>query len=285
MPEISKALYRAGEGEPVVLLHGFTATWHCWRPVLPELVARYEVIAPTLAGHDGGPEFTADFNLESVTDSLEQHLDEIGVDTAHVVGNSMGGTLAIQLAKRGRARSVVALSPGAGWQPGGPESRRVGRFFRRQLAITRASRTSVGRIMARPRARQLALRDAMRRGQLVDPADAVALALSSLQCSVSEPVIAQLLANEIEFGGFETIEAPVLLAWAEYDRILPKETCSWRLRQEIPGAEYRVLPGVGHVPMWDDHHLVTNTIVDWVSRHTRGVGDEHGDVGVVEHVA
>lgn len=269
MPEISNALYRAGEGEQVVLLHGFTATWHCWRPVLPDLVARYDVIAPTLAGHDGGPEFTADFNLEAVTDSLEQHLDEIGVETAHIVGNSMGGTLAIQLAKRGRAKSVVALSPGAGWQPGGPESRRVGRFFRRQLAITRASSSRLELVMGRPRARQLALRDVMRHGQLVHPADAVQMARSSLQCTVSDPVIQQLLGDGIEFGAFESVEAPVLLAWAEHDRILPKETCSWRLRREIPGAEYRVLPGVGHVPMWDDPHLVVDTIVDWVSQHSQ----------------
>jgi pimeloyl-ACP methyl ester carboxylesterase len=267
MPEISKALYRAGEGEPVVLLHGFTATWHCWRPILPELVARYEVIAPTLAGHEGGPAFDAEFNLEAVTDSLEGHLDELGVETAHFVGNSMGGTLAIQLAKRGRARSVVALSPGAGWQPGSGESRRVGKFFRRQLAITRMSNKSLEKVMGRPRPRQLALRDVMRRGQLVDPRDAVAMARASLSCTVSDQVIEQLLAEKIEFAGFESITAPVLLAWAEHDRILPKETCSWRLRRDIPGAEYRVLPGVGHVPMWDDHHLVEDTIIDWVTQH------------------
>jgi pimeloyl-ACP methyl ester carboxylesterase len=60
MSEISPALYRAGEGEPVVLLHGFTGTWRHWRPVLADLVARYEVIAPTLAGHDGGAPFPKD---------------------------------------------------------------------------------------------------------------------------------------------------------------------------------------------------------------------------------
>ena len=55
MAEVSRARYRAGSGEPVVLLHGFTATWRCWLPVLPDLVARYDVFAPTLTGHDGGP--------------------------------------------------------------------------------------------------------------------------------------------------------------------------------------------------------------------------------------
>src|ERR1700733_2472169 len=105
MAEISPALYRAGSGEPLLLLHGFTGTWHHWRALLGELVGRYEVIAPTLAGHDGGPVFPSDIPLtfESAADSLERHLDELGVDTAHVVGNSMGGGMALELAKRGRA--------------------------------------------------------------------------------------------------------------------------------------------------------------------------------------
>ena len=50
MPELSPALYRAGQGEPLLLLHGFTGTWQHWRPLLGELVARYDVVAPTLGG-------------------------------------------------------------------------------------------------------------------------------------------------------------------------------------------------------------------------------------------
>src|SRR5262249_59741879 len=90
---ISPALYRAGPGERLLLLHGFTGAWHHWRPVLGELVARYEVIAPTLAGHDGGPPYKlgAPLTFAEATDSLEGRLDELGVDGAHVIGNSLGG--------------------------------------------------------------------------------------------------------------------------------------------------------------------------------------------------
>src|ERR1700682_3731117 len=93
VPEISSALYRAGSGEPLVLLHGFTGTWHHWRAVLGDLVARYEVLAPTLAGHDGGPALpiSSPLTFASAADSLEGHLDELGVGTAHIAGNSMGG--------------------------------------------------------------------------------------------------------------------------------------------------------------------------------------------------
>src|SRR3954447_6365416 len=78
MPEISPALYRAGEGEPLVLIHGFTATWRCWLPVLADLVPRFEVIAPTLHGHDGGGELPprdTPYSIAQAADFFERHLD------------------------------------------------------------------------------------------------------------------------------------------------------------------------------------------------------------------
>jgi pimeloyl-ACP methyl ester carboxylesterase len=140
MGEASPALYRAGSGEPLLLLHGFTGTWHHWRPLLGGLAARYEVIAPTLAGHDGGPPFPSHLPMTfaASADSLEKHLDDLGVGTAHVVGNSLGGALALELAKRGRARSVVGLAPAGGWSDGDGEALRLAKFFARQIRVARA---------------------------------------------------------------------------------------------------------------------------------------------------
>src|SRR5437763_4443281 len=172
MAEIAEHIYRDGAGEPIVFLHGFTGTWHHWRPLLGPLSARFEVIAPTLAGHDGGPPYPADCDvtLEQGADSLEGHLDELGVGSAHLVGNSMGGALALELAKRGRARSVVALAPAGGWTDGDGETERLARFFARQIRLTRAMAPRMEMIMRRPSVRKLALRDAMPHGELVSPA-------------------------------------------------------------------------------------------------------------------
>jgi pimeloyl-ACP methyl ester carboxylesterase len=270
MAEISSSLYRAGSGEPVVLLHGFTGHWRHWRPVLADLVARYEVIAPTLSGHNGGPAYPSGMGLEKVADagdSLERHLDQLGVATAHFVGNSMGGSLALELAKRGRARSVVALSPGGGWEIGGPEPERIARFFARQMKMVRASRKQIPRLMRSPAARKLALRDIMRHGELIPPADAVDVSLDPLSCSVVNDVLASLRAGRAHLEDLDQVAAPTLIAWAELDRILPMATCSARFKREIPDAEFRVLPRVGHVPMWDDTRLVVETITDWVEAH------------------
>jgi pimeloyl-ACP methyl ester carboxylesterase len=282
MAEISSSLYRAGEGEPVVLLHGFTGHWRHWRPVLADLVARYEVIAPTLSGHNGGPAYPSGMRLEKVADagdSLERHLDELGVGTAHFVGNSMGGSLALELAKRGRARSVVTFSPGGGWELGGPEPERIARFFARQMRVVRVLRKQIPRLMGRPGARKLALRDIMRHGELIAPADAIDVSLDPLACTVVNDVLASLRAGRAHVEDLELVAAPTLIAWAELDRILPLETCSVRFTREIPDAELRVLPRVGHVPMWDDTRLVVNTITDWVEAHlaTPAVGSLAGD--------
>jgi pimeloyl-ACP methyl ester carboxylesterase len=279
MAENSPSLYRAGEGEPVVLLHGFTGHWRHWRPVLADLVARYEVIAPALSGHNGGPPYPSGMGLEKVADagdSLERHLDELGVGTAHFVGNSMGGSLAIELAKRGRARSVVALSPGGGWELGSAEPERIARFFVRQTRMIRASAKQLPRVMRRPGSRKLALRDIMRHGDLVTPADAVDLSLDPLSCTVVPDVLSSLRAGRAHVEDLDQVAAPTLLAWAELDRILPLSTCSARLRREIPNAEFRVLPRVGHVPMWDDSRLIVRTITDWVESHSGTVESRSG---------
>jgi pimeloyl-ACP methyl ester carboxylesterase len=275
MAEISASLYRAGEGEPVVLLHGFTGHWRHWKAVLADLVARYEVIAPTLSGHNGGPPYPNGARLETIADagdSLEQHLDQLGVGTAHLVGNSMGGALAIELAKRGRARSVVALSPGGGWQPGSSEPQRIARFFARQMRMVRASRRHVPRLMRRPGTRRLAMRDIMCHGELISPADAIDMSLDPLGCTVVDEVLGSLRAGRGHLEGLDQVAAPTLIAWGELDRILPLATCSARFERDIPNAEFRVLPRVGHVPMWDDTRLVVRTITDWVDGHAAGSG-------------
>ncbi len=99
----------------MVCLHGFTDTWRTWELVLGELERKHEVLAPTLLGHAGGPPLGGELRDDGViADAVEQAMDDAGFATAHLVGNSLGGYVALQLAARGRARSVVAFSS-RGW--------------------------------------------------------------------------------------------------------------------------------------------------------------------------
>jgi pimeloyl-ACP methyl ester carboxylesterase len=285
MPEISPALYRAGEGEPLVLIHGFTATWRCWLPVLGELVPRFEVIAPTLHGHDGGSPLPPSEHPHSIgvaADFLERHLDELGVGSAHLAGNSLGGALALELAKRGRARSVVGISPAGGLRPGDEAgARRVIKVFSRMQKTTTKALPLLPKVMARPGLRRLALRDVMTRGHQVPAAEAVGLARSSVRCEIVEDVYAVLRSGDGHLHDLDKIDVPVLVTWGDKDRILPMESHAPRLREEIRGVEFRVHPGIGHTPMWDDPGLIATTIGDFAERHaettpaarTDGAGD------------
>ncbi len=253
-----------------MLLHGFTAAWRIWHPILADLVARYEVIAPTLPGHHGGPAYPDDhpMTFEHSADAVERLLDELGVGTAHFVGNSMGGGIALELAKRGRARSVVALAPAGGWSQSDGEGPRIGNFFARQIKMLRRTHAWSERIMRRPGTRRLAFREIMRHGELVSPADAAEISQAALHCAISQRAIQALLADEVDLTirDLDRIACPVLLATPQFDRVLPGPRHAPRYRREIPRVKTVSLFDCGHVPVWDDTKLVTKLIVEQVDQ-------------------
>lgn len=110
-------------------LHGFTDTWRTWELVLPELERHHDVLAPTLPGHAGGPAIEGEVSDAMFVDAIERAMDEVGFETAHIVGNSLGGYLSLQLAARGRAESVVALAPAGGWAEGDESFRETLAYF------------------------------------------------------------------------------------------------------------------------------------------------------------
>jgi pimeloyl-ACP methyl ester carboxylesterase len=265
MPEFSPALYRAGEGEPLVLVHGFTATWRCWLPVLAFLVPRFEVIAPTLHGHDGGPTPPwAAHSLSAAADHAERLLDDLGVETAHFAGNSMGGALSLELAKRGRARSVVAISPGGGWAADDVrEVRRIIRLFTFNQWAARVTEEIAPELLCRPRSRRFLLRDVMTRGHLVPTEEAIRLVRSSVRCDVVDEVFETMRDGSARCIDLDRIRCPVLVAWGAEDRTLPLRRHAEHFRTTIPNVRFKAMPGLGHTPMWDDAAQIAQTIADF----------------------
>lgn len=266
-PGSSPGLYRAGTGEPLVLLHAPNLSWHIWQPVLPELVARYEVIAPNLPGHPHAPEFhDPEPSIAGMADVFEKYMAALGIEDAHLAGISGGGTLAMELAKRGRARSVVAIGPVGGWPDGSADADRIADGFVHQHKLIDRTAGIMPAVVARPLLRRYVMRNSFRRGELVPAREVLRMAEVMSSGTFFATDIAMLRGDRLTVTDLDRVAAPVLLAWPEFDRVVPKETCSQRFRAELPSAEYRVLPGLGHLATWDDAQLVAGTIIDWITR-------------------
>lgn len=103
-----------GQGRPVLLLHGISNSGRAWGPQIPALVAAgYRVIVPDHAGHGASGRLSAPFGIADIADDTERLLAMLGIDRLDVVGLSLGGMVALELALRhpGRiGRLVVANS-------------------------------------------------------------------------------------------------------------------------------------------------------------------------------
>src|SRR3954469_19990145 len=142
--------------EPLVLIHGFSGAAGIWEPLLPALREHHDVTAVTLLGHCGGGPFPDGVapSFDALADGVERDMDAAGISRAHVVGNSLGGWLALELAHRGRALSVVALSPAGGWDPGSKEQKRLRPYFVRLHRMLQLAGPRAEALVKRPRLRK-----------------------------------------------------------------------------------------------------------------------------------
>jgi len=256
--------YRAGEGPPLLLLHGLAMSWRAWRPLLASLRTDHQVIAPTLPGHRGGPAAPADVNVAWLADYLETMLDEDGHDRVHVVGNSLGGWLALELARRGRACSVTAVSPAGAWR-NGSDQRRVHTLLRAADVVNRVppAASPVSAAMVSPLVRRAVLRGLMERGDRVALGDALGILRDAHACRV---VPALLRAGRRDrFEPNEELPCPVRVVWGRRDRVIPYERHGRPLIARLPGAAQVSLPGAGHVPTWDAPVLLTSLVREQVA--------------------
>jgi pimeloyl-ACP methyl ester carboxylesterase len=257
------AEHRGGTGTPLLLLHGLTASFRVWQPVFEPLERHHEVIAPTLAGHYGGAALAAGVvpSVASLTDAVERRLDELEIARPHVAGNSLGGIISLELARRGRARSVVAFSPPATWASDSDFLRVSMIVWSGHLAAGRSG-PSVRGLLARPRSRRLLLRVACEHGERVPPAAAESmLADSAAYASLSE-FLRAVRHDGPMVSPVEVPDCPIRIAWPLRDRTVPFERYGRPLLKVVPGAELVRLDGVGHVPMYDDPVLVVRTILE-----------------------
>jgi pimeloyl-ACP methyl ester carboxylesterase len=253
--------HRGGAGAPLVLLHGFTDTWRTWELVLPALEARHEVLAPTLAGHAGGPPLPEPVTSEAIADAVERAMDDAGMATAHLVGNSLGGYGALHLAARGRARSVVALAPAGGWAEGDLSYRETLAHFATMRDLARSAAPHADAIVSTPQGRRQASEFTAVRFEHI-PAGLLAHQIRGVAaCDAVEPMVETALREGWTIDP-ERVDCPVRIIWGTADRLLPWPAAAVRYRWSwLPHADWVELEDVGHCPQLDvpleTAHLIT----------------------------
>ena len=246
------ASHRGGSGRPLLCVHGFTDTWRTWELVLPALERRHDVFAPTLPGHAGGPALGRAVGVSEAVDAIEGMLDEAGLSTVHVAGNSLGGFLALALAARGRAESVVAFAPAGGWARDDPMFGReiVGHFTSMQ-ELARAAAPHIDSIVATPEGRRRATEFITTNYEHI-PTELIAHQVAGVAaCEDVGPALEVAVRDGWTLDAAR-IDCPVRICWGTADRVLPWPAAAVRYREEwVPQADYVLLDGIGHCPQLD----------------------------------
>lgn len=251
-------MLRTGEGEPLLLLHGILCSEHVWSTVAPLLARHHEVIAPTLLGHSGGPQATnRPARIEHLVDELERLLDTLGLQKVHLAGNSLGGWVALELARRNRALTVCALSPAGAWDSASPAAAKRPRILLAAIHQARRSQRVLPLLAHSRRFRRWALRNTALHGDRVGRDEFLRLTWDMLGCEIGE----DLLRSQDQLAGLDPPPCPITIAWSGADRIFPVDVNGARARQLIPAARFIVLDDVGHVPMLDAPKMVAETIL------------------------
>lgn len=265
--------------EPILLLHPFLMSQAVWETVARQLAdtGRYEVFAPTMAGHHGGPP-AGTWLLSSavLADYMERQLDAVGWDTAHIVGNSLGGWVAFELERRGRARSVTGIAPAGGWTRWSPAKFEVISKFLSGMPLLGLARLFHQRTLQLPFSRRLATLPLSGSTDGISERELSAIIDDAAHC----PAYFQLLLKTLLQPGLQELAqtaVPAHLVLCGKDRVVPPPRFSRHFTDHLPtGTRVTRLDGVGHVPMFEAPGRVTEVIsgfVDECTRPMRAVGN------------
>jgi pimeloyl-ACP methyl ester carboxylesterase len=237
---------RAGSGDPLLLLHGIGSTHDDFTALRPRLDAEYRVLAPDLPGHGRSGRLPGRPTIAAITDAVAADLDELGVDRVHVLGNSIGARVALELAVRRRTRSVVAISPSGLNTPA--ERVYQGTLMAGKRVALRALRPLIPAI-----ARTRLGRSALLAGLRSTPWRSSEIEAEALRDGFAD---AAAFWRMLWWGiladlptGLDRIDCPVVLTQGTADLVALGQTP--RYLADIPAARFVPLLGAGHAPQSD----------------------------------
>ncbi|MDQ6811735.1 MAG: alpha/beta fold hydrolase [Actinomycetota bacterium] len=268
--------HREGSGPALVLVHGIGHHWQAWRPVIERLRGEFDVIAcdsPGFGGSDPLPSGTVP-TIPAYVEAFERFFVELELERPHVAGNSMGGAIALELARREAVSSVSAFSPAGFWTSA---ERRFCQVSLGALVGLPGPIRPALLALARTRAGRVALFAQLLGWPTRMPAEeAVATLVDAWAAPAFVPALAAF--DRYQFTAPEQLRStPVTIAWGVRDRLLLYGRQAPRARAMLPWARHLTL-GAGHVPYFDDPAAVA-AVIGSCAREAGGVS------GQAEHSA
>jgi pimeloyl-ACP methyl ester carboxylesterase len=229
-----------------------------WNAVTPHLCPTRRVIAFDIAGFGLTPPLTKGTvpSIPNLVDGLERSIREIGISTpVDIAGNSLGGCMALEAARRAIARSAVAISPPGLWRKTGPHH--VKYVFATLRFMARRFPHLLRRAMCVPVLKEVALAVPISVGSACMPeADAIRAVDDLAKSTAFEDTFDN---TRSPFSGVE-ISVPLTVAFGDCDWILTKGA---RLRNNLPAhTRWIEMRALGHVPMWVDPIGISRLILE-----------------------
>jgi pimeloyl-ACP methyl ester carboxylesterase len=248
---------RYGAGPALVLLHGIGSHRGVWDPVVPALARERTVLALGLPGFAGLPLGGIDPTPAGQAANLSAWFVEQGLERPHVAGNSMGGAIALELARLDAVASATAVSPIGFWTP---RERAYGRWsLVGSRALAARLQPAAPRLVRSAAARTLLFGQIYGRPWRLTPE----AALAAVDAFVDAPgfdATREALDDYAIRPDAALREAPLTIAWGTRDVLLiPRQ--ARRARRLLPGARHAWLPGCGHVPFADDPATVAAVLL------------------------
>jgi len=252
---------RAGHGEPLLLLHGIGSTRDDFAALLPRFAEDFDVLSLALPGHGSSPVCAWPQTVARLTDAVEADLDARGLQRVHVLGNSLGGRIGIELAARHRARSLVALSPSGLGLP--PERLHQGLLMATARHLTRTLRPVLGALASTPAGRTALLSGMRARPWEAGETEALAMRGGFADSSGFWSMLWWAVLQDVPTG-LHRVDCPVTLAQGALDVVGAGQTP--RYLAMIPGSRFHLLPGAGHAPQSDAAEAILALVRDTAGR-------------------
>lgn len=256
LPDLEYTRRGPADAPTIVLLHGIGHRREAWGPVMDRLAQTYDVIAPDLSGFGQSPAFAGGvrYSMDNACEHLLGQFERWGATKPHVVGNSLGGAIALELGSRGLVSSVTALSPAGFFGPVNRFQALIPLMLMRLMALFTPA-FLLERLAQNPTARKLIGLPLYAKPERLDAESTYGDSLALKHATAFERT-----AKEGVVYRFDShVPVPTTIAWGTEDRLLPYAQAS-TARVRLPYARHVPLHGAGHVPMTDDPELIVRLV-------------------------